>query len=110
MTYDREANHIVTQDSRVWISGLSDEGGAGSWLAFAMKEYVEPQPEEVAKLEQFVDGVVWGGIQFKDGPKKYGVRKSLFYYQPERTPSELLSLRSRLEELDKLEQASFRGR
>jgi Family of unknown function (DUF5695) len=87
MTYDREANHIVTQDSRVWIAGLSDEGGAGSWLAAAMKEYVEPVPEEVAKLEQFVDAVVWGGLQFKDGPKKYGVRKSLFYYQPDEFPA-----------------------
>ena len=86
MTYDRELNHIVTQDSRVWISGLSDEGGAGSWLTFAMKEYVQPDPEEVGKLEQFVDRVIWGGIQFKDGPKKYGVRKSMFYYQPDELP------------------------
>jgi len=86
MTYDREANQIVTQDSRVWIAGLSDEGGAGSWLAAAMKQYVEPDPEEVDKLEQFVDGVLWGGIQYKDGPKKYGVRKSVFYYQPDEFP------------------------
>jgi hypothetical protein len=86
MTYDREANQIVTQDSRVWIAGLSDEGGAGSWLAAAMKEYAEPEPQEIAKLEQFVDGVLWGGIQFNDGPRKYGVRKSLFYYQPDRFP------------------------
>jgi hypothetical protein len=87
MTYDREVNHIVTQDSRVWIAGLSDEAGAGSWLAAAMKEYVQPDPTEVVKLEQFVDGVLWGGIQFKDGPKKYGVRKSLFYYQPDQFPA-----------------------
>jgi hypothetical protein len=86
MTYDRELNHIVIQDSRVWIAGLSDEGGAGSWLAAAMKEYVEPDAEEIAKFEQFIDGVLWGGIQFKDGPKKYGVRKSLFYYQPDELP------------------------
>jgi len=86
MTYDREENRIVKQDSRVWIAGLSDEGGAGSWLATAMKEFVEPNPEEVGKLEQFVDGVLWGGIQYKDGPKKYGVRKSLFYYQPSELP------------------------
>jgi len=33
-----------------------------------------------------VDNVVWGGIQFKDGEKKYGVRKSLFYYQPDQLP------------------------
>jgi len=86
MSYDRELNQIVTQDSRVWISGLSDEGGAGSWLALAMKESVQPNEEEVAKLEQFVDRVVWGGIQFSDGPKKFGVRKSLFYYQPNQLP------------------------
>lgn len=87
MTYDRELNQIVTQDSRVWIAGLSDEGGAGSWLAAVMKEYVEPDQGEVAKLEQFVDGVLWGGIQFKDGPKKYGVRKSVFYCQPDEFPA-----------------------
>jgi hypothetical protein len=52
-----------------------------------MKEYVEPDQEEVAKLEQFVDGVLWGGIQFKDGPKKYSVRKSVFYYQPDEFPA-----------------------
>src|SRR5205085_5629336 len=33
MSYDREADKIVAQDSRVWIAGLGDEGGSGSWLA-----------------------------------------------------------------------------
>jgi len=28
MSYDRELNQIVMQDSRAWIAGLSDEGGA----------------------------------------------------------------------------------
>ena len=83
MTYDRELNQIVTQDSRVWIAGLSDEGGAGSWLATAMKELVEPDREEIDKYQHFVDDVLWGGIQFKNGTKQYGVRKSLFYYQPD---------------------------
>ncbi len=87
MSYDREANAIVTQDSRVWIAGLSDEAGAGSWLAAAMKEYGRPDKQQVEQLEEFVDGVLWGGIQFKDGPKKYGVRKSLFYYQPDKLPA-----------------------
>lgn len=86
ITYDRELNQMVTQDSRVWIAGLSDEGGAGSWLAAAMKELVEPDKEEINKLQGFVDGVLWGGIQFKDAPKEYGVRKSLFYYQPDELP------------------------
>lgn len=86
MSYDCEANSIVSQDSRVWIAGLSDEAGAGSWLAAAMKEVGQPDPQQVAQFEDFVDGVLWGGLQYKDGPKKYGVRKSLFYYQPDQMP------------------------
>lgn len=86
MTYDREANQIVMQDSRVWIAGLSDEGGAGSWLAAMMKEFVEPDKQELDKLDRFVDQTLWGGIQFKDAPRQYGVRKSLFYYQPDELP------------------------
>jgi hypothetical protein len=86
MSYDREANAIVTQDSRVWISGLGDEAGAGSWLAAAMKELGQPDKQELEKYEKFVDGVLWGGLQYSDGPHKYGVRKSLMYYEPNLLP------------------------
>jgi hypothetical protein len=87
MTYDREANQIVMQDSRAWIAGLGDEGGGGAWLAAIMKELVQPNKEELDKVQQFVDGVLWGGLQYKDGPQQYGVRKSLFYYQPDEMPA-----------------------
>jgi len=87
ISYDRQANKQVTQDSRVWIAGLSDEAGAGSWLALAMKELGEPNQEEVSKFEQFIDQTLWGHLQYKDGPKQYGVRKSLFYYQPDKFPA-----------------------
>jgi len=87
MSYDREANKIVTQDSRVWIAGLGDEGGSGSWLAAAMKQFGQPRKEEIAKFEQFIDRVLWGGLQYNDGPNKYGVRKSLFYYAPQELPN-----------------------
>jgi hypothetical protein len=87
MTYDREANQIVMQDSRAWIAGLGDEGGGGGWIAAIMKQLVQPDKEEIDKLQQFIDGVVWGGLQYKDGGHKYGVRKSLFYYQPDEMPS-----------------------
>lgn len=86
MSYDREANQVAMQDSRVWIAGLSDEGGAGSWLATVMKELGQPNKQELDKVQQFVDGVLWGGLQFKEGPHQYGVRKSLFYYQPDQLP------------------------
>lgn len=86
MTYDREENKIIMQDSRAWIAGLGDEGGGGAWISAIMKQLGEPNKDELDKFQQFVDGVLWGGLQYKDGPKKFGVRKSLFYYQPDQTP------------------------
>jgi len=86
MSYDREKDAIVEQDSRVWIAGLGDEGGSGSWLAAGMKLFGQPEKDEVRKYEDFVDKVLWGGLQFDDGPNKYGVRKSLFYYSSNGIP------------------------
>jgi len=87
MTYDRETNQIVMQDSRAWIAGLGDEGGGGGWISAMMKQLVRPDKEEIEKLQQFIDETVWGNLQYKDGPKQYGVRKSLFYYQPDQIPT-----------------------
>ncbi|CRK42312.1 hypothetical protein BN1723_000726 [Verticillium longisporum] len=80
MTYDYEAGAIVEQDSRAWVAGLSDEGGTGAYVAAAMKQVLQPDAEEVAKLDEFVNKVVWGQIQLED----YSVRKSIFYYHPDR--------------------------
>lgn len=85
MSYDREANKIVSQDSRVWIAGLGDEGGS-SWMTAAMKQFGQPNRDELARYERFVDGVLWGGLNYSDGPNKYGVRKSLFFYEPALAP------------------------
>jgi len=88
MTYDRQANQIVMQDNRAWIAGLGDEGGGGAWLSAMMKQWVEPDKAEIDKLQQFVDGSLWGGLQYKEGTAHpYGVRKSLFYYQPDGMPA-----------------------
>jgi Family of unknown function (DUF5695) len=86
ITYDRETNRQVTQEFRVWIAGLSDEGGSTGWLAAAMKQFGEPDREEIAKYEQFIDKTLWGALQYKDGPNAYGVRKSLFFYSPKDVP------------------------
>jgi hypothetical protein len=86
ISYDDEAGKQLRQDSRVWIAGLSDEAGAGSWIAASMKEYLQPEPEEIAKLQQFVDGTLWGHLQNSEGEHKYGVHKSLFFYQPALVP------------------------
>jgi hypothetical protein len=86
MTYDRANNRIVLQDTRVWVAGLSDEGGVGAWLAAIMKGFGQPAKEEVDKLAEFVDRVVWGRLQYSEGPRMYGVRKSLFFFQPDLVP------------------------
>jgi hypothetical protein len=87
MTYDRDEKKIVTDDPRVWVSGLSDEGGAGSWLAAAMKELDNPTPDEMARVETFANQTLWGKIQVSEGEHQYGVRKSIFYYDPTNMPA-----------------------
>jgi len=86
ISYDYEDKKQVLQDSRAWVAGLSDEGGAGSWLEAMMKQIVLPNPEEIAKLEQFVHRTLWGNIQFSEGQNKYGVKKSVFFYEPDSMP------------------------
>jgi len=87
ITYDDEKKEQVTQDRRAWICGLSDEGGAGSWLNAIMKQLVQPDKEEIQKLETFVNQTIWGGIQYNSGKLKYGVRKSMFFYEPDSMPA-----------------------
>ncbi|WP_215224611.1 DUF5695 domain-containing protein [Echinicola shivajiensis] len=86
VSYDYEDKQKVLQDSRAWIAGIGDEGGSGSWLAAMMKQLVSPDPEEIQKLEQFVHQTLWGGLQYSEGDLKYGVKKSLFYYEPDSMP------------------------
>ena len=86
ISYDYTNHRQVTEDNRAWIAGLGDEGGSGSWLGAAMKQLIQPDAEEVAKLERFVDETLWGGLQYADGPLKYGVRKSMFWWAPDDMP------------------------
>ena len=86
LTYDREADRIVDVEPRVWIAGMSDEGGAGSWVAAVTKQLDHPVAGEVAKIERMVDDTIVGGLQVADGPHAGGVKKSLFYYDPAKFP------------------------
>lgn len=67
ISYDREVDAVVKNDPRAWIPGLSDEAGAGSWLAAAMKQFVQPNSAEVEKMEQFATQTLWGSIQNNSG-------------------------------------------
>lgn len=86
ITFDYETMSPVLEDSRAWIGGLSDEGGAGSWLAAIMKQLMLPEKDELEKMRRFYHETLWGGIQYNEGEKKYGVRKSLFFYEPDKMP------------------------
>ncbi|HEX9698134.1 MAG TPA: DUF5695 domain-containing protein [Acidobacteriota bacterium] len=86
ISYDYEERRQVREDNRAWIAGLGDEGGSGSWLAAIMKQLVRPDAAELDKLQRFVDGVLWGGLQYAEGERMYGVRKSMFYYEPDELP------------------------
>jgi hypothetical protein len=82
LTYDYQAKKLVMQDYRVWVSGLSDEGGVGAYLAAVMKQAAQPSASEVSKLESFVTTVLWGRVQTSD----FAVRKSIFFYDPTQVP------------------------
>lgn len=86
MSYDNSAKQIIQQEQRVWLAGLSDEAGAGSWLAAIMKQLGQPEASEIAKFERFYNEVIDGHLQINKGPNKYGVKKSLFFYDPKSFP------------------------
>lgn len=87
ISYDYDTKTQVTQDRRAWIAGLGDEGGSGSWLGAMMKQLVQPDKVEVQKMEQFATQTMWGKLQSNNSDSsKYGVRKSLFYYEPNEMP------------------------
>lgn len=86
INYDYDMKRLLTQESRAWFVGLSDEAGAGSWLAAVMKQVIHPNKAEIEKLKLFVKETLWGGIQYDEGPLQYAVKKSLFYYEPDSMP------------------------
>ncbi|KJA28438.1 hypothetical protein HYPSUDRAFT_51246 [Hypholoma sublateritium FD-334 SS-4] len=83
ISYDREVDSIVYNDPRAWIPGLSDEAGAGSWLAASMKQYAQPSAAEVAKMEEYINQTLWGSVQNMDG----SVKKAVFFYEPDLVPN-----------------------
>lgn len=86
ISYHYGKSEQVAEDNRAWVAGLSDEGGAASWVAAIMKQLVQPEKSEIEKLESFVDDVVWGGLQYSEGDRKFGVKRSMFYFEPDSMP------------------------
>ncbi|KAJ5107431.1 hypothetical protein N7456_004106 [Penicillium angulare] len=81
ITWDESVRAQVLQEPRVWISGLSDEGGV-IYLSTAMKQSGLAEESEIAKLEQFASETLSTTIQNSD----FTVRKSIFFYQPDQVP------------------------
>ena len=53
-----------------------------------MKQIVLPNKAEIDQLKRFVDTTMFGHLQIADGPLKYGIKKSLFYYEPDSLPKD----------------------
>ena len=70
ISYDRSVNAVIRDEPRAWIAGLSDEAGAGSWLAASMKQYVQPNAAEVTKMEEFANSTLFGSVQNTNGSVK----------------------------------------
>jgi hypothetical protein len=89
ITWDAWSGRQVTEDHRAWIAGLGDEGGSGSWLAAVMKQLLRPDRDELARIQRFVEETLWGGLQYTDAhpDTPYGVRKSLFFWEPDAMPA-----------------------
>lgn len=75
MTYDRDDDRQVLNEERSFISGDSDEAGAGPNLLMAMKNLLMPDAEQVKRLERYVDEVLWTHLQNDD----YSIKASLYY-------------------------------
>lgn len=86
ISYDYDTRSQVTEDNRAWIAGLGDEGGSGSWLAAVMTQLVRPDTTQLRRIERFAHETLWDGLQYADGDRAYGVRKSMFYYEPDDFP------------------------
>jgi Family of unknown function (DUF5695) len=86
MSYDRQANQIIVQEARVYIAGLSDEAGSGSYTGSCMKQYVQPHRAEIAKLEDFIDQTLFNNSQLASGSSEYTVRMCLFFHDPAAMP------------------------
>jgi hypothetical protein len=82
MGYDHDLGAIIEQLPRVKIAGLSDECGAGGYTAAAIKQTFQPDAEEIAKIESFINTTLFGSIQ----DQNFAVKRSVFYYEPDLVP------------------------
>ncbi|KAG6113819.1 hypothetical protein E4U13_003632 [Claviceps humidiphila] len=86
ISYDYEAGAQFTQEDRVWMAGIADEAGSIHEAIF-LKSSVHPVASEIAKLELMANTAIWGNLQDKDGETPYGVKRSLFFYDPKVMPN-----------------------
>lgn len=83
MSFDWEADKMVLEEERTFISGLSDEPGAGPNLLMAIKNFFSPKKNQVYQLEDYVEDVLWGNLQNED----YSINASLYYKEDENSRS-----------------------
>ena len=84
-----DSSHLpITQERRVYMSGLSDEAGAGAGLAIAVKQVGAPNMVQIARLEEYVNHTLYQGAHnershFLQSAQDDSVRLSLLYWTDE---------------------------
>ena len=83
--WDDERGRAATQERRVYMSGLSDEAGAGAGLAMAVKQVGSPSAIEIQRLEEYVNSTLYQGNhpdrgRFLQSSADHSVRLSLLYW------------------------------
>jgi len=83
--WDDATHSAVTQERRVYMSGLSDEAGAGASVAMAVKQVGAPDAAQIARLEEYVNATLFQGShpdrgRFLQSSTDYSVRLSLLYW------------------------------
>jgi hypothetical protein len=90
MPWNRAGKAHVLHDPRNFIVGLSDEGGAGANVGFAIKQYAAPVQEEVSQLDRYINSTLYG-VHCPAAPKEFqtdcslqdhkthGIKASLFW-------------------------------
>jgi hypothetical protein len=86
--WDDASGTAVTAERRVYMSGLSDEAGAGAGLAMAVKQVGSPDPDEIAKLEEYVNSTLYQGShpdrgRFLQSSADHSVRLSQLFWTDE---------------------------
>ena len=80
LPYDDQLQQVYTDSEECWQVGGSDEYGLPVAMFLAEKNARQPEPDEIAALETYIDDWLLGTLQ---DPATLEVRRGLYFREPE---------------------------